>query len=264
MNPYTDFQIKSQFQSGKQDVESLIAPLIELSQESSTLILGYGMAQAGIRDAMIPYFHVCGTGATEQPIRALIVGGWFGTESVTPLAIARLLSAMESTLQLLEGIEVTAYPVSNLEAHREGVFLTADQQAKGVRCWEESPFSHIQVLEKELRRYEYDVVFLLREHPRAMESDVEAWLSTDEQKTVMGDALKRYALAAPKFRWKANPIRPTYKRAFTPMPDVERQPAEIIIGLPGALTPEEQSSDALGLVLSLLHAARQGRLEGLL
>ncbi len=48
------------------------------------------------------------------------------------------------------------------------------------------------------------------------------------------------------------------------MPDVERQPAEIIIGLPGALTPEEQSSDALGLVLSLLHAARQGRLEGLL
>ncbi len=264
MNTFTDDQIKKQFEAGRQDVNSLIAPLIALCEESSTLILGYGLAQAGIREAMIPYFHVCGTKASGTPIRALIIGGWFGTENVTPLAIARLISAMEARMQLSEGIEVTAYPVSNLEAHREGEFLTATQQSEGARCWENSPVSHVRVLEKELRRYDYDLVFLLRQNPRAMESEVEAWLSTDDQKTVIGDVLKRYALAAPKFRWKANPIRPTYARDVHADSGCRPAARGNHHRLPAALTPAEQSSDALGLILSILHAARQGRLEGLL
>lgn len=263
MNLFTDLQIKSTFEAGNHNVESLIAPLIELAAESSTLILGYGLGQAGIREEMIPYFHVCGTKAAEVPVRALIVGGWVGTETVTPLAIARLLAAMEARLQLAEGIEVTAYPVANLEAHRENVFLTDRQQLPDVRCWEDSPNSHVQVLEKELRRYAYDVVFLLRQNPRAANADVEAWLASDIQKTVLSDALKRHAEIDPQFRWKANPVRPVYARTFTPMPDTDKQPAEIIIGLPGGLTPAEQSSEALGLILSLLHAVRQARQEGI-
>ena len=108
MNPFTDLQIKTTFEAGNQDVESLIAPLVELSNDSSTLMLGYGLGQAGIREEMIPYFHVCGTREGETPLHALLIGGWVGTETVTPLAIARLLAAMESRLQLAEGIEVTA------------------------------------------------------------------------------------------------------------------------------------------------------------
>lgn len=264
MNPYTDLQIKANFESGKQDVESLISPLIELSADSSTLILGYGLAQAGIREEMIPYFHVCGTKAAEAPVHALIVGGWVGTETVTTLSIARLLAAMEARLQLAEGIEVTAYPVANLDAHRAQTYLADKQELPDVRCWDDSPSTHIQVLEKELRRYPYDVVFLLRQNPRAAEPDVEAWLTTDQQKIVVTDALKRHGSAAPNFRWKSNPVRPVYKRTFTPMPESEKQPAEVIIGLPGALSPAEQSSEGIGLIFGVLHAIRQARKEGLL
>jgi len=264
MNPITDLKIKTSFEAGQQNVESLIAPLIELAAESSTLILGYGLGQTGIREEMIPYFHVCGTKAAEAPIRALLVGGWVGTETVTPLAIARLLAAMEARLQLAEGIEVTAYPVANLEAHRQNVFLTDRQQLPDVRCWEESPISHVQVLEKELRRYPYDVVFLLRQNPRASEAEVEAWLPADEHKIVVANALKRQAEVDAGFRWKTNPVRPVYARTFTPMPETEKQPAEIIIGLPGARTANEQSGEAIALILSLLHTIRQARQEGVL
>jgi len=264
MDPYTDLQIKNTFESGKQDVDSLIAPLVELSKDSSTLILGYGLGQAGIREQMIPYFHICGTKAAEAPVHALIVGGWVGTETVTPLAVARVIAAMESSLQLAEGIEVTAYPVANLEAHRANVYLSEGRGLRDVRCWEDSPQTHVRVLEKELRRYEYDIVVLLRQNPRAIECDVEAWLTTDAQKSVLGDALTRYATAAQHFQWKPNPVRPVYPRTFTRVPDTEKQPAEVIVGLPGGLSAEQQSSEALGLVLSLLHAVRQGRQEGLL
>jgi len=264
MNPFTDLQIKNTFEAGNQDVESLIAPLVELSNDSSTLMLGYGLGQAGIREEMIPYFHVCGTRAGEVPLHALLVGGWVGTETVTPLAIARLLAAMESRLQLAEGIEVTAYPVANLEAHRGNVFLMDRQQLPDVRCWADSPSTHVQVLEKELRRYPYDVVILLRQNPRAREPEVEAWLTTDQQKVVISETLSRYAGAAPAFRWKPNPVRPTYARTFTPMPETEKQPAEVIIALPGALSPSEQSGEALGIILTLLHALREARQAGTL
>lgn len=264
MNPFTDLQIKSNFEAGKQDVESLIAPLKELAADSSTLILGYGLAQAGIREEMIPYFHVCGTRSAAEPIHALIVGGWVGTETVTPLCIARLLAAMEARLQLAEGIEVTAYPVANLEAHRENVFLMDRQQLPDVQCWEDSVATHVQVLEKELGRYAYDVVILLRQNPRAAVPEVEAWLTTDKQKVVFSEALQRYTKVSPDLKWKPNPVRPTYKRTFTPMPETEKQPAEIIVALPGALTPAEQSGEALAIILNVLHAAREARQEGLL
>jgi len=259
VNPHTDLEIKKHFESEPPTVESLIAPLVDLATDSSTLILGYGLGQSALREEMIPYFHICGTKATEAPMRALIVGGWVGTETVTPIAIAHLISAMESRLQMAEGIEVTAYPVANLEAYRQNVFLTDRQKLPDVRCWEDSRNSHVLVLEKELRRYDYDIVILLRQNPRALEADLEAWLSSDEQKSAYHETLTRYAATAPHFRWKANPVRPVYARTFTPIPETYHQPAEIIIGLPGGRTPAEQSSEARGLILSLLHAARDSR-----
>jgi hypothetical protein len=264
MNPITDLQIKASFESGKQDIESLIAPLRELATQSETLVLGYGTGQAGIRKEMIPYFHVSGPPAKEAPVRALIVGGWFGTETVTPLAIARLLVAMEARLQLVTGVEVTSYPAANLEAHRENVFLMDRQQLPDVQCWEGSKCTHVQVLEKELLRYPYDVVILLRQHPRASEANADAWLTSDKQKIVFRDALQRYAATSPRFTWSPNPVRPNYARTFTPMPNTEKQPAEIIIGLPGASSPAEQSGEAIAIILGLLHALREARQEDLL
>ena len=264
MESIVDSQITDRFKSGRQDVHDLIAPLIELASKSSSLIVGYGTPQAGVRSEMIPYFHVCGTPADKEPLRVLVIGGWVGTEIITPYAIARLLVALESRLRLATGIEITAYPVANLEAHRETVFLTSKQQSDGMRCWENSQCGHVQVLERELERYDYDAIFLLRQNPRALDADVEAWLAEEEQKASLSDALKRYATTSPLFQWRANPVRPTYSRTFTPIPDRERQPAEIIIGLPGALNAEQQAQESMALILSLSHAMRQARAEGVL
>lgn len=264
MKSLTDQQISHQFESGAQDVESLVAPLLELAADSSSLIVGYGNPQTGVRRDLIPYFHVCGTEPVQVPIRTLILGGWVGTENVTPYAVARMLAALESRLQLVNGLEVTAYPVINLEAHRAGIFLTGKQQIDGVACWQNSPSSHIQVLEKELLRYEYDVLIVLRENVRSKDAEVEAWLAEEEQKNVLSDALKRHAAVSENFQWRINPLRPAYARSLTPIPQASRQPAEIVIGLPGALPPREQAQEALMLALTLCHAARQGREEGLM
>ncbi|HEY5811290.1 MAG TPA: hypothetical protein VIT23_01385 [Terrimicrobiaceae bacterium] len=264
MDASPDNQITDCFNSGRQSVQDLIAPLLKLAAQSSSLTVGYGAPQAGVRSEMIPYFHVCGTPAENEPLRVLVIGGWVGTEIITPYAIARLLVALESRLRLAAGIEITAYPVANLEAHRQTVFLTSKQQIDGMRCWENSQCGHVQVLERELARYDYDAIFLLRQNPRALDADVEAWLAEDEQKAALAEALKRYASTSPLFRWRANPIRPVYSRTFTPIPDRDRQPAEIIIGLPAALKAEEQAQETMALILSLSHAMRQARAEGVL
>jgi hypothetical protein len=264
MENLVDSQITDRFKSGRQDVHHLIAPLIELASRSCSLIVGYGAPQSGLRSEAIPYFHVCGTPTDKEPLRVLVIGGWVGTEIITPYAIARLLAALESRLRLATGIEITAYPVVNLEAHRETVFLTTTQRIDGMCCWENSQCSHVQVLERELERYAYDAIFLLRQNPRALDADVEAWLAEEEQKIILADALKRYATTSPLFQWRANPVRPTYSRTFTPIPNRERQPAEIIIGLPGALTAEQQAQESMALILSLSHAMRQAHSEGVM
>lgn len=265
MNTLTHQQIALRYKSGLHDVDSLIAPLIELSHESASLIIGYGITQSGIREDMIPYFHVCGERRENtEPIRVLLVGGWTGTESITPYVVARVLASLESRLRLVTGLEITAFPAANLEAHRQKTFLASDQNVAGLRCWDDSSASHIQVLENEMRRQPYDLVILLREDLRASEATVEAWLVEDEQKNVLSDSLRRLASAGQHFLWKVNPVRPAFTRSFTPMPGYERQPAEIIIGLPGARSPEHQAQEGLGLILSLAHAVREAREEDLL
>ncbi|HVE16470.1 MAG TPA: hypothetical protein VNB29_07025 [Chthoniobacterales bacterium] len=261
---HADLMITERFASGKTTVDELIAPLIEQATDSASLVVGYGINQPGDRSQMIPYFHVCGTSSDHPPVRALLVGGWVGTETVTPYALARLIAALEAVSPLAAGTEVTAYPVANLAAHREGVFVTPDQAGGQAVCWEESAVNHVRVLEKELRRYDYDFVILLRQNPRALSADVEAWLPTKPHKIVFSEALDRYAAADADFKWRANPSAPVYARHFTPIPGTTRQPVEITIGLAAAKPPAEQANEAISLVLSLLHAVRHARSEGVL
>ncbi len=260
---HTDLMISERFASGQTTVDELIAPLVEQAADSSSLVVGYGINQPGDRAKMIPYFHVCGTNSDHAPVRALLVGGWVGTEIVTPYALARLIAALEAVAPLAAGTEVTAYPVANLAAHREGVFATTEQAGQAT-CWEESPIDHVRVLENELKRYDYDFVLLLRQNPRALSADVEAWLPTKPQKNVFSEALERYAATDPYFKWRANPSAPVYARNFTPIPKSSRQPVEITVGLAAAKSPVDQANEAIALVLSLLHAARHARSEGLL
>ena len=132
MDNFVEREITDRFKSGRQDVHDLIAPLIELTQKSSSLVVGYGAPQAGVRSEMIPYFHVCGTPTENEPLRVLVIGGWVGTEIVTPYAIACLLVALESRLRLAAGIEITAYPVANLRRIAKLCFLS--RRSKSMAC----------------------------------------------------------------------------------------------------------------------------------
>jgi hypothetical protein len=262
MTNTTDQLIANRFEAGRTNVDDLVAPLEELAQDSSTLIVGYAPTASRRREHAIPYFHVCGAATDKPSIHALIVGGWFGTEARSPYAIARLVAAMEQRAVLAAGLEVTAIPVANVRAHREGTFLTDAEGTTAPRCWEESTVDHVPVLEKELHRYPYDIVIFLRENPRAKDTDVEAWLVEDSSKRVLGDALRKHAKENAGFKWKANPSSPVYRRTFTPVPRVAKQPAEIIVGLAAAKSPDELNNETVGLVFALLHSLREARAAG--
>lgn len=257
-NP-TDIQLRHAFAAGGGKLQDLLKPLFTLAEESPSLAVGYGLGQAGVRESMIPYFHIVGPECELGRVRVLVIGGWTGTDMSTPLAVARLIAAVEARSPLAAGLEVTAYPLANVDAHNEGVFLTGDQSREGVTCWSDSGCSHIRVMENELRRYPYDAVVLLREHPRSVGSEVEAWLHDEHQRQVVSAALRALADSDLSFRWKVNPVRPGYARTFTPIPDAEAQPAEILVGLPGVRDAVGKSDDALGLLLTVLHAFREAR-----
>jgi len=258
----TDQQIQMFFKEEGTEVLRLLEPLMELSANSSTLVLGYGRVGKAVRSEMLPYFHVCGAYAEHEPVRALIVGGWVGQETTTTYTIARLLARIEATLHLAAGIEVTAYPIANLVAYRAGRPLTDKQEAQGITLWSDSESKHIRILEHELNRYPYDVVILLREKEGAREMEIDLWAESPHQQTLFADALSRYGTAAPGVKWEINPEASGYARSFTPMPESGHQPAEITVALPGALSENEQADAGIGILLTLLHTARQARAAG--
>ncbi|HWL52371.1 MAG TPA: hypothetical protein VNQ90_08045 [Chthoniobacteraceae bacterium] len=237
---------------------------MELSSHSSTLILGYGGGEKATRKELLPYFHVCGAGGGEEPVRALIVGGWSGEETTTTYAIARFLASIEERLRLVSGIEVTAYPIANLEARRAGIAVTPEQEKEGVRFWCDSPFRHVRALENELRRYSYDLVIILREAAPAADMEVNVWPDSEVSASIVRDALNRYASAGTAFSWAFDPENGPFPRIFTPLPESGNQPTEVLIALPGSRDQEEQANQGMGLLLTMLHAARQAKAEGVL
>lgn len=266
MNTYeiTYQQLKERFEKSKHDVQGFLSPLIALSEDSSSLIVGYGSDQSNIRENLIPYFHLVGRRLGQEPLRALIVGSWVGTEPLSSLAVARLVAALESRLSLAHGMEVTAYPVLNIEAYRAGETLTGKQQSEGVSVWQNSKCSHVAVIERELQRYTYDLILNFRVANDAADLIVEGWSENEVRGKVFSDPLARFAEVAPDFHWELNPTKATFSRIFTPMADRNEQPVEVVIGLPGNLSDDEQTSAGLKISLSLLHQFRQARMEGLL
>ncbi len=264
-NPnHTDQQIRTFFKEEGAEVTRLLQPLMELSSTSSTLILGYGGGQNATRKEMLPYFHVCGAGVAGEPVRALIIGGWKGNETTSTYTIARLLASIEDSLRLVSGIEVTAYPIANLEARRAGVSLTEAQEKEGVTFWKESAFRHVKVLEHELKRYEYDLIILLREDESATDLNINLWPNTEAASVVLSDTLKRYTASGTPFHWELNPEETPFSRVFTPIPDGVRQPAEVVISLPAKGDQDDQANLGIGVLLTFLHAVRQARAEGVL
>lgn len=227
--------------------------------------MGFGAAQQSVRGELIPYFHVLGPDTHGTPsVRALIVAGVVGTEIGGFLTAIRMLSALEARLKLAEGLEITAYPVVNIEAYRQGIFLTGKQQIEGVRLWTSSPCTHVRVLENELSRYAYDLVIVLREDRFGVGLSVESWPGTSDQERVLEGAFRRFDEGAAGFRCHTNPEHPLFDRTATPIPRRHNQPAEVVVGLPGTLDAVQQSDQGIQILLSILHATRQARVEGVL
>ncbi len=252
----TEMLIANRFEGGATIIDDLIAPLAEIATDSASLIIGYVPTASRRREDALPYFHVCGSSADRPPVRVLVVGGWFGNEERSPYAIARLIAALEQKPDLAAGFEVTAFPVANLEAHRSRTFLTRGQSLTASRCWEETAPEYVRLLERELQRYDYDLVIFVREHPRMHETDIEAWLTEDADKHTLGRALTEHAAQQPGLRLRVNPSTPDYRRTFTPVPGERRQPAEILVGLSATKSAGEQTQDFASIVFALLAARR--------
>jgi len=256
MESHTDILLKQAAQSGKPKLEDLTRPLVELTEDSSTLVVGYGLGQAGVRDEMIPYFHIIGPDANEDPVRLLVIGGWLGSDSATPLAVARFIAAIESSQDLIQGLEITAYPVSNFEAYQEGVFLTGKQQMEGVKCWSGSTCSHVKVMENELTRYNYDAVILLWESTRAKGVEVDAWDGVGTHIATLKTLFGNLSAETPELHWEIDPDKPAFARTFTPLPENPNQPTEILIGFAEESSAVQGSDTALGLLLKVIAALR--------
>ncbi len=256
MESHTDILLKQTAQSGKPKLEDLTRPLVELTEDSSTLVVGYGLGQAGVRDEMIPYFHIIGPDANEDPVRVLVMGGWLGSDSSTPLAVARFIAAIESSQDLIQGLEITAYPVSNVEAYREGVSLTGKQQLQGVQCWSGSISSHVKVIENELTRYNYDAVILLRESTRAKGVEVDAWEGKGIHVATLKALFGTLSSETPGLTWQINPSKPGFARTFTPIPENPNQPTELLIGFAEEASAVQGSEEALELLLKIIAALR--------
>jgi hypothetical protein len=257
MESHTDTLLKQAAQSGRPKLEDLTRPLVELTEDSSTLVVGYGLGQSGVRADMIPYFHIIGPDVDEKPVRVLVIGGWLGTDASTPLAVARFIAAIESSQSLIQGLEITAYPVANVEAYSEGVFLTGKQQLEGVRCWSGSTCSHVKVLENELTRYDYDAVILVRESSRSERVEIEAWEGSGGQVATLKTLFGNLATEPRKIHWEIEPEKPAFERTFTPIPENSNHPTEILIGFPEEPSGVPGADIALDLILKVIAALRR-------
>lgn len=264
ISPYKIMKNKASDDNREDLVNQWMNPLIELSMESPSLILGYGGKQPLQRSEMVPYFHVCGRTGLHETLRVLIVGGWLGHEINSTWVITSFLTQMEQRMRLLAGIEITAYPIINRPALREGSSLTSEQKRESTRLWQDSPIAHVDILEQEMWRYDYDLAILVRESTLAHGFTADVWPAGDGVESVISDSMKRYASADPEFSWSIRPSNPRFARSLTPVPDRSSQPSEIALSVPGAQDAKTQANDGTALLLTVLHAARQARAEGLL
>ena len=243
----------------------ILIPIIELSEQSSTLVLGDAESATTPRGGIIPCFHVCGENSGKDPLRALIIGGWLGSERVAVYSISSMLGSIQNRLRIVAGMEVTAYPALNVDAIRAGKALAVGQTPEDLQLWKASRLHHILALERELQRRTYHLIVVLRENPHNSGFHVTLWPNGEESEAVLCDSLRRLQTHAGDalLKWTVDPSTSGVSRSLTPVPS-DGQPTEVVVEIPTTGDARQAKEQTLGLVLTLLHAARQGRMEGLL
>ena len=262
LNP-TESRLRHRFQDGVTDYVELLAPLEELSENSSTLLPGDAASQAGWnkREDLIPYYHVLGSGVEKNPTRILLVGGWLGTEEMVTYSLLRLIAVLEGRFRLVDGIEATIYPIINLEARRDGKEKTAEQLKQPFVLWRDSAARPIRVLERELWRYDYDLVISLVEEPEATEFSVRTWGHSQGHRELLEVVAAKHCKASPGYEWNLQPGAVPFPPRLTPVPERDPQPLEVLVRVPGQLLADQQAVESVGLLLFLMHEVRDARLR---
>lgn len=260
----TSDRLRHRFQGGLSDYQELLEPLAELSENSSTLLPGYAASQPGWnkREDMVPYYHLLGRSAEKTPTRVLLVGGWLGTEEVATYSLLRLIAVLEQRFQLVDGIEATIYPVINLEARRTGEEKTPGQAQGRFSLWRESEIRPIRVIERELWRYDYDLVISLVEASQADEFAIHLAGHTSEQEALVERIVRKHRELSEGYEWQVGPRAHPFPPRLGPVPERKVQPIEATVILPGRLQAEQQAEEAVGLILFLMHEVREFVAEG--
>jgi hypothetical protein len=192
----------------------------------------------------------------KQPLRVLNYRRVGGVETITPYAIARLLVALNHACYggrhrnpIPWRISRPIMRPSSSPANRRSTEHAAGRIRNAVRKFSNANWNTTTTS---------DLSFL--QNPRALDADV-TWLAEDS-----GGAsrhLKACRSTSPLFRWRANPVRPTYSRTFTPIPNRDLN----LLKSSSVYQPLSVPSSRLrkhGANPESFHAMRQARAEGIL
>lgn len=261
----SEAQIVHRFQHVPAELRQWFLPLVELAQDSETLLKGYATTQTGWnkREDLIPYYHVLGRASHFEELRVLIIGGWTGTDHAAILTLLRLIAAMEQRFQLVQGIEATIYPALNWEAARAGVALTGNQALDINFPWQNSSLPHILTLQREVWRYDYDAVIHLKQRTDLEQIQFTLWGEPENPALALAEAqVQRLRHQDHTYPLSVNQAEAVPRRRVTPVPDRLHQPIEIGIGLPENSLPLNVAEEAMGVLLALIHGLREARENG--
>jgi hypothetical protein len=255
----TESRLRHRFHDGVEDYHELLAPLEELSENSSTLLPGYAASQPGWnkREDLVPYYHVLGKSAETDPTRILLAAGWLGTEEIATYSLLRLIAVLERRFQLVDGIEATIYPILNLEARKTGEEKTPKQLLSRFVLWRESDIRPVRVIERELWRYDYDLAVNISEAPNASEFSIHMWGHSTAQNSLLENLAGKHNRNTPGYEWQIQSHAGPFPPRLTPVAERKSQPIEVLVKIPGQLVADQQAEETVGILLFLMHEIRE-------
>lgn len=244
MKTLTDQQLLHTLFKSAPEATDILAPLLELAEDSGYLI-SKKWGSGPLSETPLYQFDLVGYPFAAKPLRVLLSGSWTGDDFVGSVAIARILALFEKRISLLEGLEVSAFPV----------YSKADKKSKEN--------FQASVLKNKLFLESFDLFLLVEEAPSELELHAEVWTRGGREKALLKRFLTQTGRWQKFFRWsfqsKGSP------HGILPV-SLERRagnPVMVKVSLPGAIAEKERTDEGLAFVVALLHSFRHARLEGL-
>lgn len=165
-----------------EDTSSLLAPLYDAAQESSSLLANPQIVELGDRAYTIPKFLLLGQRGGGKPIRIALFAGFDAGAIETTVALTRLLLQFELNPALARDYALFGYPVVNVRGF--------DEDPQSLRTFEaryakDGMDQDVQFFRSQLRNWQFDGLLSLRLDPRA-----DAFTATSRSKVLAQEVVQ--------------------------------------------------------------------------